>query len=102
MDNLPAIHSTLEGPASRSLSSKFTAGRFDKNMKWSAERQFAIQIIENSFSGLSLSPTLCHGYLIPYGKTCSFSAGYRGLMALAFKAGTVKSIQVNLVLVRPL
>ena len=106
----------FNGSDSKSLASRFNSGRFDKDMKWAAERSFAKQTITNNpklqsctpesiqgamldvaYSGLSLSPTLAHGYLIPYGKTCSFAPGYRGLLHMAYKAGTIKSVQVNLV-----
>jgi len=114
--SLMLIKDTFEASNSKSLASKFTAGRFDKSMKWAAERLFAEQAIQKNeqlqkctveslqgamldvaYSGLSLSPTLAHGYLIPYGRTCSFTPGYRGLLHMAYKAGTVKSVQVNLV-----
>ncbi len=113
MSNLPAPF--VEALSSKSLTSKFSHGRFDSSLKIAAERQFAEQaIIKNpellkcmpatiqtalldvAYSGLSLSPSLGHGYLIPYGSICSFSPGYRGLLHLAFKAGTIKSVQVNL------
>ena len=109
------INEALHGSESKSIASRFNAGRFDKDMKWAAERSFALQAIEKNeklqqctpesiqnamldvaYSGLTLSPTLAHGYLIPYGRSCTFSPGYRGLMHMGFKAGTVKSIQVNL------
>ena len=112
--NLPA---TIQGAlAEKSLASKFTHGRFDKGLKFSAERQFAGQLIQRndklarctpesiatalldvSYSGLSLAPSLGHAYLIPYGQQCQFQPGYRGLLHLAYKAGTIKSVQVNLV-----
>lgn len=115
--NLPArLNDALYGSESKSIASRFNAGRFDKSLKWAAERQFAEQamiknealmrctpesiqgaLLDVAYSGLSLSPVLAHGYLIPYGQTCSFAPGYRGLMHMAFKAGTVKSVQVNLV-----
>lgn len=114
MSNLPTV--ITEALENKSLASRFSHGRFFKDMKWAAERQFALQIIGKSpklqqcnpetvatsmldvaFSGLSLSPSLAHGYLIPYGSVCTFSPGYRGLMHLAYKAGTLKSAQVNLV-----
>ena len=110
------VNTVLRGPDSKSLASKFTSGRFDKDLKWAAERSFAEQAIAKNeklqgctnesiqgamldvaYSGLSLSPTLAHGYLIPYGETCTFAPGYRGLLHLTYKAGTIKSIQVNLV-----
>jgi len=115
--SLPAVANTaLYGSDSKSLASRFTSGRFDKDLKWAAERQFAIQafqkndklarcsaesiqgaMLDVAYSGLSLSPTLAHGYLIPYGEVCTFSPGYRGLLHMGFKAGTIKSVQVNLV-----
>lgn len=114
--SLILIQDTFEASNSKSIASKFTAGRFDKDMKWSAEKLFAQQIIKKNdqlltcspesiqgamldvaYSGLSLSPSLAHAYLIPYGTTCSFAPGYRGLMHMAYKAGTIKSVQVNLV-----
>ncbi len=114
--HLPAVQNALYGSDSKSLSSRFSGGRFDKNMKWSAERQFAEQamiknpelqrctphsiqtaLLDVAYSGLSLSPSLAHAYLIPYADQCSFHPGYRGLLHMAYKAGTIKSVQVNLV-----
>lgn len=114
MSNLPA---TIEDALTdRKMVSRFTAGRYDTHMKVAAERQFALQIISRneqlqrctpesiqtalldaSYSGLSLSPSLAHAYLIPYENQCTFAPGYRGLMHLAYRAGTVKSVQPNLV-----
>lgn len=113
---LMVVNQVFHGSNSKSLASRFNAGRFDKDMKWAAERSFAEQAIRNNeklrgcttesiqsamldvaYSGLSLSPTMAHGYLIPYGKLCSFAPGYRGLLHMAYKAGTIKSVQVNLV-----
>ena len=114
MTNLPAP--IVEALANRSIASKFNHGRFDRDMKWSAERQFAEQsliknpellkcttgsiqqaLLDVSYSGLSLAPSLAHGYLIPYKSYCSFHPGYRGLLHLAYRAGTVKSVQSNVV-----
>ena len=115
-NHLPVVNTALYGPDSKSVAAKFTSGRFDKDLKWSAERQFAEQaliknpelqrcaphsiqtaLLDVAYSGLSLSPSLGHAYLIPYGSQCSFHPGYRGLMHMAYKAGTIKSVQVNLV-----
>jgi len=114
MTTLPAAITTAL--QDKSVASKFSHGRFDKTLRWSAERQFAEQAIQKNpeiggclpatiqtalldvaYSGLSLAPSLAHAYLIPYGEVCSFAPGYRGLLHLAYKAGTVKSVQVNLV-----
>jgi phage RecT family recombinase len=115
-NHLPAINTALYGQDSKALTSRFNGGRFDKNIKWAAERQFAEQamiknpelqrctphsiqtaLLDVAYSGLSLSPSLAHAYLIPYRDQCAFHPGYRGLMHMAYKAGTIKSVQVNLV-----
>jgi len=112
---LTVVNTALHGSDQKSLASKFNSGRFDKDMKWAAERSFAEQAIKKNekllncspesiqgalldvaYTGLSLSPTLAHGYLIPYGRTCTFTPGYRGLMHMAFKAGSILALQVNL------
>lgn len=112
--NVPVVYE--EALKDRKLVSQFSRGRYDKDMTVAAERQFALQILQKndqllqcspdsvatalldaSYSGLSLSPSLAHAYLIPYGNLCSFAPGYRGLMHLAYRAGTIKSVQVNLV-----
>lgn len=114
MTNLPAP--LVEALQDKKLASKFTHGRHDKALKIAAERQFAEQamlknpklaqctgasiqtaLLDVAYSGLSLAPSLGHAYLIPYKDQCQFQPGYRGLLHLAYKAGTVKSIQVNLV-----
>ncbi len=114
--HLPAVQTALYGPNSKALTSRFNGGRFDKSIKWAAERQFAEQammknpelqrctphsiqtaLLDVAYSGLSLSPSLAHAYLIPYKDQCTFHPGYRGLMHMAYKAGTIKSVQVNLV-----
>lgn len=113
MTNLPVA--ITEALHNKSLASRFSGGRFDKDMKWSAERQFAEQALQKNpklvrctessimsamldvaYTGLSLSPALAHGYLVPYGDICTFAPGYRGLLHLAYKAGTIKSVQANL------
>jgi len=41
--------------------------------------------------GLEPNTPLGHGWLIPYGKVCTFQPGYRGLLDLGFRAGTFKA-----------
>ena len=112
--NLPVRYE--EALKDRKIVAQFSKGRFDKDMSAAAERQFALQIVERnkglqnctpeslqmalldaSYSGLSLSPSLAHAYLIPYKDQAQFAPGYRGLMHLAYRAGTIKSVQVALV-----
>lgn len=103
----------------RALPSRFNGGRFDKEMRWAAEKEYVRQIFSNpenrlfrectpesvrssllevAWSGMSLAPSLGHGYLIPYkfddGKRveCTFKPGYRGLAHMAMKGGAVLDI----------
>lgn len=100
----------------RSLISRFNAGRSFKQIKYSAQRSFALQIIQGSealrecspesihncmldvaFTGLTLSPSQSHLYLIPYGGIATLAIGYRGMEQLAYRTGVVIAIQAALV-----
>lgn len=109
---LAVLETTL---SDKSLVSTFNANRFDDSLKWRSELQYALKIIrgneqlrdcepesiklsmlEVAYSGLTLAPSLGHGYLIPYGKVCTFSPGYKGILHLVYKGGTLKSVQPGL------
>ena len=47
--------------------------------------------------GLEPNTPLGQAYLIPYGKQCQFQIGYKGLLALAYRSGQVKSIQCQVI-----
>jgi phage RecT family recombinase len=100
----------------RSLIARFNAGRPDKNLKFSAQRNYALQIIQGSedlrnctpdsihncmldvaFTGLTLAPSQALLYLIPYGNRATLCIGYRGMEQLAFRTGVVIAIQAALV-----
>ena len=100
----------------RSLASRFNAGRVDKTVKFSAQRSFALQIIQGSerlrecspqsihnclldvaFTGLTLSPNQSQLYLIPYKGICSLSIGYRGMEQMAYRSKVIVLIQAVLV-----
>jgi phage RecT family recombinase len=100
----------------RSLIARFNAGRPDKNLKFSAQRNFALQIIQGSeqlrqcspesihnclldvaFTGLTLAPSQALLYLIPYADRATLCIGYRGMEQLAYRTGVVIAIQAALV-----
>ncbi len=100
----------------RSLISRFNHARTGKHLKWSAQRSFALQIIQGSeklrecspesihncmldiaFTGLSLAPSQALLYLIPYQGKASLLIGYRGLEQMAYNTGVVQLIQAALV-----
>ena len=47
--------------------------------------------------GLEPNTPLGHSYLIPYGNTCQFQLGYRGMIELAHRSGDIKSIEAHVV-----
>lgn len=100
-----------EAVTDRRLAAQFNARRPNKDLRFAAERQFALEIIrdnkalqacrpetiraamlDQAVTGLSLSPALQHAYLIPWGDVATFSPSYRGLVHLCVAAGTIKSI----------
>lgn len=49
-------------------------------------------VIQSVELGLEPGSALGEGYLVPFGNQCTFIPGYRGLIALAFRSGHVKSV----------
>lgn len=100
----------------KSLISRFSANRADRQIRWTAQRSFALQIIQGSeqlrkcspqsihncmldvaFTGLTLAPSQSLLYLIPYDGKATLSIGYRGMEQLAYRTGVIESIQAALV-----
>jgi len=48
-------------------------------------------------SAMGLEPDGRHAHLIPYGKECTLIVDYKGLVALAYRSGDVKSIHADVV-----
>lgn len=101
----------------RALPSRFNGNRFDKDMRWAAEKEYARQVLaanselqkctpesirasmlEVAWSGMSLAPSTAHAYLIPYKDTdrgvveCTFKPGYRGLAWASMQGGAVTDL----------
>lgn len=100
----------------RSLISRFSANRADKHIKFTAQRSFALQLIQGNpklrecspesihncmldvaFTGLTLAPSQSLLYMIPYDGKATLCIGYRGMEQLAYRTGVVDSIQAALV-----
>lgn len=47
--------------------------------------------------GLEIGNTLGHAYLIPYGSSCQFILGYKGMIELAIRSGKVSTVQAQVV-----
>lgn len=45
--------------------------------------------------GIEVGSALGQGYLIPYGKTCQFMLGYRGMIDIARRSGNIESLSAH-------
>lgn len=123
---MPDVAAFVEALNDRRFIGQWNAARYFKSLKFQVERRYAetivakaereakiknraspfaectvealqMALLDQAAAGLSLSPALAHAYLIPYRPVIQFSPGYRGLIHLAMRGGTVKAIQANLV-----
>lgn len=69
----------------------------DKELTKCTEQSFQMVLLEAAHLGLSWNKRLAHCYPIRYGNVCTLAVGYQGLTHLVMKAGTIKSIQPELV-----
>lgn len=54
-------------------------------------------IVEASQLGLEPDGVLGHAYLVPYGNICQLIPGYKGLIDLSRRSGTIKTIEARIV-----
>jgi recombination protein RecT len=59
-------------------------------------------VLQSAETGLELGSAMGHAYLVPYGQDAKFIPGYRGLLDLVRRSGTVKDIQLELVYTKDL
>lgn len=110
----------IQIPQERRVIGQFNSRRGSAPLKWAAEKQFLVAhfqrnkdllecepeslgdvILQAAGIGLSLNPALGYVYPVPYRdggvKRAQALIGYRGLLAMAAQADTVRNIQANLV-----
>lgn len=95
----------MQGQIKKALPSTITQERFTRIVLTALSSNPKLQsCTPGSFLGammqaaqLGLEPNTPTGqaYLIPYGNVCQFQLGYRGLIALAYRTGSVKSIEAH-------
>lgn len=56
---------------------------------------FMAAMLEAAQLGLEPNTPLGQAYLIPYGSSCQFQIGYKGLIDLAHRSGEIKSIEAH-------
>lgn len=110
MTNLTVLNEGFYKPIKR----QFVNAATEKKFK--VEINFAIQAIKKSTylqkcdansvleavlnisqTGLSLNPINQYAYLVPMKNKCVLMPGYQGLIKLVTDAGSIKSIEVNLI-----
>lgn len=96
-----------ENQIARALPSVLTAERFSRMVSTAITKNSKLaECTPQSFIGamltaaqLGLEPNtpLGQAYLIPYGNTCQFQIGYKGLLELAFRSGDIKTLEARCV-----
>jgi len=54
-------------------------------------------VLQAAELGLEPGGALGHAYLVPYGQSCTFIPGYRGLIELARRSGEIESIEAHVI-----
>lgn len=77
-------------------SALLAVARNDKLQKCTKESVFT-GVVNAAELGLDFTPAKGHAYLIPYGDQATFMPGYRGLIDLAKRSGTIAKIEAHIV-----
>lgn len=96
-----------ENQIARALPSVLTAERFSRMVSTAITKNSKLaECTPQSFIGamltaaqLGLEPNtpLGQAYLIPYGNSCQFQIGYKGLLELAYRSGDIKTLEARCV-----
>ena len=62
-----------------------------------SQESVMMSIMQAAELGLEPGGSLGEGYLVPYGSTCQFIPGYRGLISLARRSGQIESVRSHIV-----
>lgn len=94
-----------EGEFAKALPSVLTPERFTRmaltaltktpKLGQCSPASFMAAMLEAAQLGLEPNTPLGQAYLIPYGKSCQFQIGYKGLIDLAHRSGELKSIEAH-------
>jgi len=81
--------------AERVLKAALTATIRTPKLLGCTQESWMESLMRASQLGLDCSGTLGAAYLVPYGQTCTFIPGYRGLIDLARRSGKILSIEAH-------
>lgn len=74
-----------------------TAAAGNEKLKQCTPQSFIGAALTAAQLGLEPNTPLGQAYLIPYGKTCQFQIGYKGLLDLANRSGLLKNVTAQIV-----
>lgn len=73
----------------------FTALSSTPKLQQCTPQSFLGAMMQAAQLGLEPNTPLGQAYLIPYGDSCQFQLGYKGLLDLAYRSGEIKDIQAH-------
>ena len=73
----------------------FTALSSNPQLKECSPQSFLGAMMQAAQLGLEPNTPIGQAYLIPYGNSCQFQLGYKGLLDLAYRSGEIKDIQAH-------
>lgn len=76
----------------RMLRIGLTALSVNQSLAQCTPQSFLGAVVQASQLGLEVNTPLGQAYLVPYGKVCQLILGYQGMIDLARRSGTIKSI----------
>lgn len=73
----------------------FTALSSTPKLQQCTPQSFLGAMMQAAQLGLEPNTPIGQAYLIPYGNSCQFQLGYKGLLDLAYRSGEIKDIQAH-------
>ena len=83
----------MAGQGDRIIKTVVTAAMKNPAILKCSKDSILLSVFQSLDLGLEIGNALGEAYLIPYGQTCQFIPGYRGLISLARRSGQIKSIE---------
>jgi len=86
-----------QGVASRMVQVAYTAANKNPALMRCTPASIIASVVEAAQLGLSVDGVLGHSYLVPYSGRATLQVGYRGMIHMAYKSGSVERITADVV-----
>ncbi|MEN9307743.1 MAG: recombination protein RecT [Fibrobacterota bacterium] len=87
----------MRGNVDQFVTIAVTAAAKNPKILQCSQESVMLSIMAAAEIGLNPGGSLGEGYLVPYGSTCQFIPGYRGLISLARRSGQIVSLEAHAV-----